>query len=128
MLGKAVSFFTILALLIAAMGLFGLAAFTAARRTKEIGIRKVLGASTPNLVALLSREFLVLVLIAFVIASPVAYLAMQRWLTGFAYHVNIGVTVFVVAGISAALLAVITVSYQAVRAALADPVKSLRYE
>jgi putative ABC transport system permease protein len=127
-LGKTVSFFTLFAILIAAMGLFGLAAFTAARRTKEIGVRKVLGASVPNLAALLTKDFLVLVSIAFALAAPVAYLAMQRWLSDFAYHVEIGVGVFVFAGVAAAIVAVATVSYQAIRAAMADPVKSLRYE
>lgn len=128
MLGRAISFFTILALVIAAMGLFGLAAFSAARRTKEIGVRKVLGASVPDIAALLSRDFLVLVLIAFGVGAPVAYVAMNRWLDGFAYHVDMGVTVFVVAGVAAMLLALVTVSYQAIRAAVADPVKALRFE
>ncbi len=128
MLGRAVSFFTVFAILIAAMGLFGLAAFTAARRRKEIGVRKVLGASVPNIAALLTREFLVLVGIAFSVAAPIAFVAMRRWLSGFAYHINVGFGVFVVAGLAAALLAIATVSYQAVRAAIADPVQSLRHE
>lgn len=128
MLGKAVSFFTLLALLIAAMGLFGLAAFTAERRTKEIGVRKVLGASVPNLAALLSKDFVVLVAIAFLLAAPVAYYAMQRWLQSFAYRIDIPWWVFVTSGIAALLIALLTVSYQAIKAALADPVKSLRYE
>ena len=119
---------SLLAILIACLGLFGLAAFTAEQRIKEIGIRKVLGASVSSLVVLLSKDFLKLVALALVIAAPIAYLAMQRWLNDFAYRVEIGVGTFVLAGVLALLIAVLTVSYQAIKAALADPVKSLRYE
>ena len=127
-LGRTFGFFTVLALVIASLGLFGLAAFAAEQRTKEIGIRKVLGADVSGLVALLSREFLTLVGIAFVLATPLAWYAMQRWLEDFAYRVEIGPGVFLLTGISAIVIALATVSYQCIRAALADPVKSLRYE
>lgn len=127
-LSRAVTFFTLLAVLIACLGLFGLAAFTAERRTKEIGVRKVLGASVTGIVVLLSKDFARLVAIALVVAAPLAYLAMQRWLEDFAYRIDISWSIFLYAGLSALGVALLTVSYQAIRAALADPVKSLRYE
>ena len=127
-LGHVFGAFTALALLIAAFGLFALAAFTAAQRTKEIGIRKVLGASAFGLVALLSKDFVRLVLVAFAVAAPVAYLLMQRWLEGFAYRIGLGLGVFLLAGVLALTVALVAVSYHAVRAARADPVESLRYE
>ncbi len=116
------------ALLIACFGLFALAALTARRRTKEIGIRKVLGASLPGLVALLSNDFLKLVGIAFVIAAPVAYFAMQKWLQDFAYRIELDAGTFLLAGVLAVVISLATVSYQAIRAALADPVDALRSE
>ena len=118
----------IITIFISCMGLFGLAMFTAERRTKEIGIRKVLGASTTNIVSMLSRDFATLVLISILIASPIAWYFMNKWLNDFAYRINIGWTVFVIAGSSAILIALITVSFQAIKAALANPVKSLRTE
>jgi putative ABC transport system permease protein len=127
-LGQTFGFFAALAILIACLGLFGLAAYTAERRTKEIGIRKVLGATVSNLVLLLSKDFIRLVLIAFVVAVPVAWYAMSRWLQDFAYRIEIEPGIFLLAGALALVIALGTVSYQAVRAALADPVKSLRYE
>jgi putative ABC transport system permease protein len=117
-----------LAIAIACLGLFGLASFTTQQRTKEIGVRKVLGASVAGLVALLAREFLKLVVVAVVIASPVVYVLMQRWLEGFAYHVEIGPGVFLLVGALALLIALLTVAYQSIRAALADPTLSLRGE
>lgn len=120
--------FAALAILIACLGLFGLAAFTAQRRTKEIGIRKVLGASVAGIMALLSKDFLTLVGIAFVVAAPVAYFGMNRWLEDFAYRIEIGPGVFLLVGALAFIIAVATVSYQSMKAALADPAKSLRYE
>jgi putative ABC transport system permease protein len=120
--------FSIIAIFIACLGLFGLAAFSAEKRTKEIGIRKVLGATTPNLIFHLSTEFTKWVLLANIIAWPVAYYAMNRWLQSFAYRINIGVFGFILAAGVAFLIALITVSYQAVKTALANPVKSLRYE
>ena len=126
--GTIIGYFAGLAILIACLGLFGLAAFTAEQRTKEVGVRKVLGASVPGVVLLLSKDFARLVLVALVVAGPVAYFAMSRWLDDFAYRVDLGVGTFVLAGGLALLIAVLTVSYQAIKAALADPVKSLRYE
>lgn len=116
------------AILIACLGLFGLATLNVGRRTKEIGVRKVLGASVPGLALLLAKDFARLVLIAFVAACPLAYLVMHRWLDSFAYHTSLGVGVFALAGGLALVVAVLTVSYQAIRAAMSDPVKSLRYE
>ena len=118
----------LLAILIACLGLFGLATLTVGRRTKEIGVRKVLGASVTSLALLLSRDFIGLVLIAFIVACPLVYLVMTRWLDAFAYHIDLGVGIFALAGALALLVATLTVSYQAIKAALANPVKSLRYE
>jgi putative ABC transport system permease protein len=120
--------FAFVAILISCLGLFGLATYTAETRTKEIGIRKVLGANVGNIVALLSKEFVKLVLIANVIAWPLAWWVMHRWLEDFAYRIDLSWQVFVLAGVAALLIALITVSYQALKAALANPVKSLRTE
>ncbi|WP_332871497.1 ABC transporter permease [Spirosoma rhododendri] len=117
-----------LAIFIACLGLFGLATFTTEQRTKEIGVRKVLGASVTSIVALLSKDFLKLVLIAIVIASPLAYYAMNRWLSDFAYRIDISWWVFALAGLLAVSIALLTVSFQSIRAALVNPVKSLRSE
>ena len=118
----------IITIFISCMGLFGLAMFSAERRTKEIGIRKVLGASVANITAMLSKDFLILVLIAFLVASPIAWYCMNQWLQGFAYRVSISWWIFALAGSAAILIALITVSFQAIKAALANPVKSLRTE
>jgi putative ABC transport system permease protein len=117
-----------LAILISCLGLFGLAAYTAERRTREIGIRKVLGASVSGITALLSKDFLQLVGISALIALPLAWWSMHSWLQGFAYRVEISWWVFLVAGMTALLIALLTVSFQAIRSALANPVKSLRAE
>src|ERR1700704_5730932 len=111
---------------ISCMGLFGLALFTAEQRTKEIGIRKVLGATVTNIVTLLSRDFILLVIIVLTIASPVAWYLMNRWLEDFAFRIQIGWWVFALAGSMAILIALCTVSFQALKAAVANPVKSLR--
>ena len=126
--GRLFATFTLLAVLVACLGLFGLAAYVTEQRTKEIGIRKVLGASVGGIIVLLSKEFVRLIVVAFVIAAPVGYLLMQRWLDDFAYRVSISWSLFVVVGVVASAAALLTVAYQAVRAAVADPVKSLRYE
>jgi putative ABC transport system permease protein len=120
--------FTALALLVACLGLLGLAAYTAERRTREVGIRKAFGATILNIVGLMTIDFVGLVVIAVFIALPIAYFGLQRWLDHFAYHIEIGLEVFVMAGGAAVVIALTTVSYQAVKAALADPVDSLRYE
>ncbi|HAD14717.1 MAG TPA: hypothetical protein DCF33_20000 [Saprospirales bacterium] len=120
--------FTGLALFISCLGLFGLAAFAAAQRTKEIGIRKTLGASVASVVALLSKDFVKMVLIALVIASPLAYYFMQQWLAEFAYHMAFPWWVFPLVGLLAIVVAFITVSYQSIKAALENPVKALRSE
>jgi len=120
--------FACLAIIISCLGLLGLAMFTAEQRTKEFGIRKVLGARVGTLFGLLSREFLLLVLVAFVVASPLAWWAMHKWLQNFAYHVNVQWWVFVLAGAMALLIALATVSFQALKVAVANPVKSLRSE
>jgi ABC-type antimicrobial peptide transport system permease subunit len=117
-----------IAIFISCLGLFGLATYTAQVKTKEIGIRKVLGASVASVVQLISKDFLKLVLIAIVIAVPVAWWAMNKWLEDFAYRIDISWWIFIVAAIIASLIALLTVSFQAVRAATANPVKSLRTE
>ncbi|GEP97802.1 ABC transporter permease [Chitinophaga cymbidii] len=126
--GKLALTFTVLAVLIACLGLLGLAIFTSEQRKKEIGVRKVLGAGVSDIAAMLSAEFLKLVMIAAVVALPVAWLVMDRWLQGFAYRVNIQWWVLALAGVAAAVIALVTVITQAVKAALANPVNSLRAE
>ena len=121
-------YFSGLAILIACLGLFGLASFSAERRIKEIGIRKVLGASVSNVVLLLSKEFTLLVLIANIVAWPLAYFSMNFWLQDFAYRVDIGWWVFALAGGLALLIAILTVSSHAIKTALTNPVEALRYE
>ena len=120
--------FACIAIFIASLGLFGLSAFTITQRVKEIGVRKVLGANISNIVRLLSKDFLKLVMIAAIIAFPVAWFAMHSWLSDFAYRISIQWWVFILAGVLAALIALITVSFQAIKAAIANPVKSLRTE
>ncbi|HEY5462155.1 MAG TPA: ABC transporter permease [Hanamia sp.] len=120
--------FSVLAIFIACLGLFGLATFIAKQRTKEIGIRKVLGASVTSVTKMLSKDFIKLVIIACIIAIPLSYLAMNKWLQGFAYRIHISWWIFLIAGIMAILIALITVSFQAIKAAIANPVESLRSE
>jgi putative ABC transport system permease protein len=127
-LARIASTASILAILIAALGLFALATLSVTRRRKEVGVRKVLGASTAGLVTLLSKDFLMLVAVAFVIAAPLAYFGVSRWLESFAYRIEPGVAVFLFAGLTAASIAFLAVSYHAFRAATADPVKALRSE
>jgi len=126
--GKLASVFSILAILISCLGLFGLAAYTAERRTKEIGIRKVLGASAQNLAGLLSIDFLKLVIISCLIAFPLAWWMMNNWLQEYDYRIEINWSIFLFAGLLAILIALITVSFQAIKAAMANPVNSLRSE
>ncbi len=127
-LSAIVGYFTTIAILISCLGLFGLATFSAEQRTKEIGVRKVLGASVAGIVALLSKDFLKLVAISIVIASPLAWWIMHKWLQDFAYRTKISWTVFVITTVAALLIALITISFQAIRAAISNPVKSLRTE
>ncbi len=127
-LGSLVGYFSILAILIACLGMFALASFNAEQRTKEIGVRKVLGATVSGIVFLFTKDFLKLVLIAVVIASPLAYFILNKWLEDFAYRVNISPLVFITAAAVTFFIALITVAYQAIKAANANPVKSLRYE
>ena len=117
-----------LTIFVACLGLFGLAAFMAERRTKEIGVRKVLGASVAGITGLLAKDFLKLVLVAILIAAPIAYYFMDKWLADFAYRIDIQWWMFAVAGAGAVAIALFTVAFQSVRAALANPVKSLRSE
>jgi len=126
--GKISMTFSILAILIACLGLFGLVTYIAEQRTKEIGVRKVLGASVPDIVTMLSKDFLKLVAIASLIAFPIAWWAMHKWLQDFAYRISIEWWIFLLAAIIAILIALITVSFQAIKAAVANPVKSLRTE
>jgi putative ABC transport system permease protein len=127
-LGRVAGFSSLLAVFVACLGLFGLAAFAAERRTKEIGIRKVLGASVADVVLLLSKDFLKLVAAANLIAWPVAYLVAQKWLQNFAYHIDVGAGIFALAGGLALAIALLTVSAQAIQAARANPVEALRNE
>ncbi|HEY1871821.1 MAG TPA: FtsX-like permease family protein, partial [Chitinophagaceae bacterium] len=120
--------FSTLAMLISCLGLWGLITFAAQQRVKEIGIRKVLGASVFTIVSMLTKDFIVLVCIAFAIASPLAYWGIYKWLQDFAFRINIGWAVFAIAGAGAVMIALLTVSFQAIKAAIANPVKSLRTE
>ncbi|MGF6849391.1 putative ABC transport system permease protein [Chitinophaga sp. W3I9] len=128
LIGKLAGIFASLAIMISCVGLFGLASYVAEKRTKEIGIRKVLGASIPQVWLLLSKDFLLLVLISCLIASPVAYHYLQNWLTKYEYRITISPVAFVLAAMAAILITVFTVSFQAIKAAIANPVKSLRSE
>ncbi|HZY80482.1 MAG TPA: ABC transporter permease [Cyclobacteriaceae bacterium] len=127
-LGSIFQVFAVLAIIIACLGLFALTAFSAEQRTKEIGIRKVLGASVPGIVLLLSREFGKLILIAFVVSAPMAWYVVSWWLTSYSYKTEIGVGVYVLAGAIIAVIAIFTMSFQSIKAALANPVKALRSE
>ncbi len=127
-IGTITTVFSVLAIIIACLGLFGLISFVTEQRTKEIGIRKVLGASVTEILIILSKEITVWVILANLIAWPVAYFFMQNWLQDFAYRINISPLIFVLSGIIALVIALLTVSYQAIKAAIANPVKSLRYE
>jgi len=127
-IGRLFISFAVFAILIACLGLLGLVAYAAEQRTKEIGIRKVLGASITNIVTMMSRDFLKLVLIASIIAFPLAWYAMHKWLQDFAYRISISAWIFVGAGLIAILIAFITIGFQAIKAAVANPVKSLRTE
>jgi putative ABC transport system permease protein len=121
-------YFTFIAIFISCLGLFGLAAFTAERRMKEIGIRKVLGASVSNIVMLLSKEFMILVVIAFLIATPIAWYGANRWLETFAYRIDMQWWIFAVAGLLALVIAIFTISFQSIRAAVDNPIERLRSE
>jgi ABC-type antimicrobial peptide transport system permease subunit len=125
---KAFQLFSAIAIFIGCLGLYGLISFVALQKVKEIGIRKVLGASTINIVNLFSSEYFLLILVSFLIAGPIAFYAMNNWLQNFAYHIDIGWGVFAIAALASFVIAAITVSYRSIRAAVANPVKSLRME
>jgi putative ABC transport system permease protein len=127
-LGKVAGIFSTLAVIVACLGLFALASFMAEERRKEIGIRKVMGGSVSQIVLLLSKDFSILIGIAFVIACPVAWYATNTWLNNFAFHVDINWEVFVVVGLTTFLIALLTISYRALQAAYSNPVKTLRHE
>lgn len=122
------SWATGLAIIISCLGLLGLVIYTTNQRTKEIGVRKVLGASVWQIVSLISKDFLKLVALAFIIAAPVAWWGMSKWLQNFAYHMQLSVWLFASAGIAIILVAILTLSFQTIKAAIANPVKSLRTE
>ena len=125
---KAFGIFATLAIFIACLGLLGLAMFSTIQRTKEIGVRKVLGASVSNILVLVSKDFIKLVLLASIVAFPVAWWVMHKWLEDFSYRITISWWIFLIAGLSALIVALLTVSLQAVKAAVANPIKSLRTE
>ena len=126
--GTILNIFALLTIFVACLGLFGLATYTAEQRTKEIGIRKVLGASVISVTKMLSKDFIKLVFISCLVAFPLSWWAMNKWLQSFAYRINISWWIFAVAGITAILIALLTVSFQAIKAAIANPVDSLRSE
>ena len=126
--GKVFGLFAFIAIMIACFGLLSLSAYNILQRTKEIGIRKTLGAPLFNLLFILSKDFLVLVMIGFVIAIPVTWLIMNKWLNGFAYRTTINAWIFLAAGCMAIFIAILTISFQTIKAAIANPVNSLRSE
>jgi len=126
--GRLFMSFAIIAIILSCLGLLGLSAFSTVQRTKEIGIRKVLGSSIFAVVKLLTKDFLILIFIAFAISAPIAWMGMNKWLQEFAYRINISWWIFVVAGLAAIIIALATISFQAIKAAIANPVKSLRSE
>jgi ABC-type antimicrobial peptide transport system permease subunit len=126
--GKVFNMLAILSIFISCLGLFGLSAFSAERRTKELGIRKALGASTRGLVRLMGKEFTVLVLIAACIGCPLGWYAMTLWLSNYAYHIDVGVTTLILAAVICMMVSLITIAYHSIKVAASDPVKSLRYE
>jgi putative ABC transport system permease protein len=127
-LSRIINSFTLMAILISCLGLFGLAAFSAEQRNKEIAVRKTLGASVPNIVGLLTKDFIKLVFIAMLIATPIAWWGMSKWLQTFAYRMSISWWIFASAGLIAILITLFTISFQSIKAAVANPVKSLRSE
>jgi len=128
LIGKLAGLFATLAIFISCLGLFGLAAFIAEQRTKEIGIRKVLGASVQQVWFLLSKDFIVLVLISCIIAMSISFYFLQRWLTNYDYRISMGAGVFILSALLAIAITIITISFQAIKAAVANPVESLRTE
>jgi len=127
-IGRVFTYFSVLCIFIACLGLFGLAAYTAEQRTKEISIRKVMGASVSNIVFILSKEFSIWVILANIIAWPLAYIALKKWLQNFAYKIQINLAYFLLAGIATCAIALIIVSFQTIKAANSNPVKALNYE
>jgi ABC-type antimicrobial peptide transport system permease subunit len=121
-------YFALMAIIVSCLGLFGLAAFTAQKRQKEIGIRKVVGATVQNVVTMLSADFIKLIIVSIVIAMPVSWFFMNKWLEGFAYRTDISPWLFVLIGVLVIIIAFATISFQAIKAALMNPVKSLRSE
>jgi putative ABC transport system permease protein len=126
--GEIFSYFTFLAIFISCLGLFGMASFTAEQRKKEIGIRKILGASIKDILALISRDFLLLLFVSNIIAWPVAYLIMDKMLKAYAYRTSIAVWIFIISGVAAVCIALLTVCVKILKAAHSNPVDSLRYE
>jgi ABC-type antimicrobial peptide transport system permease subunit len=126
--GKIFRYFVLIAIFISCLGLLGLSSFVAEQKTKEIGIRKALGASVPRVVLLLTKQFLLWILLANIIAWPVAYIAMRRWLENYAFRTSLGLGLFLLSAVLALVITMLTVSFQALRAARANPVDSLRYE
>ena len=120
--------FAVIAIFISCLGLYGLVSYMVAQKTKEVGVRKILGASVANIVYFFSKEYLLLIAIAFAVAAPVAWYVMNNWLQGFAYRINISISVFVLAVVASLFIALLTVGYRAIKAAIANPVKSLRTE
>jgi putative ABC transport system permease protein len=126
--GMLFTLFSGMAIFIACLGLFGLATFNTMQRVKEIGIRKVLGASVPSILRLLSKEIVILILVANALAWPVAWFFMNKWLDSFAYHVSMNILVYVLSAFAAIVLALVTVSAQTIKAAMTNPANTLRYE
>jgi putative ABC transport system permease protein len=127
-IAKIISYFAIIAMIVCSLGLYGLSSFMAERRLKEIGVRKVMGASVPQIMGMMSKEFVKLVLIAFVLATPLAWYMMDKWLQGFEYKTALDISIFTYAGIGAVVIAMLTISYESLKAASSNPAHTLRNE
>ena len=127
-MGKLFTYFAFMTIFISCLGLFGLTSFMVERRVKEIGIRKTLGATVSNITGLISKDFLILVAVSNLIAWPIVYFAMNKWLQNFAYKTSLSIWIFLLSSLAALVIALLTVSYQSIKAARANPVDSLRYE
>jgi putative ABC transport system permease protein len=127
-ISRIITYFTTIAILLCSLGLYGLSSFMAERRLKEIGVRKVMGASVTQIMGMMSREFVKLVLLAFVIATPLAWYAMTQWLQAFEYKTPLDISIFMFSGLGAIAIALLTVSYESLKAASADPARTLRNE
>jgi putative ABC transport system permease protein len=127
-IARIITYFAVIAMIVCSLGLYGLSSFMAERRLKEIGVRKVMGASVPQIMGMMTKEFVKLVLVAFAVAAPLAWYAMDKWLQGFEYKTPLDISIFTYAGIGAVVIALLTISYESLKAASTNPARTLRSE